>query len=111
MDENKKPQEKIAEESEQIKVIKEAAENMAKKIRNDAMTYGARMMCSVILQIIDKHLNQPTKVSLRDYKRCITEIVTVVSVPLKKAEEEKAAQDTKQSGSEVIESIGETPNE
>lgn len=29
MDENKKPQEKIAEESEQTKVIKEAAENMA----------------------------------------------------------------------------------
>lgn len=94
MDENKKPQEKIAEESEQTKVIKEAAENMAKKIHNDAMIYGARMMCNVILQIIDKHLNQPAKVSLRDYKRCITEIVTVVSVPLKKAEEEKATQST-----------------
>ena len=49
MDENKNPQEEITEESEQTKVIKEAAENMAKKIRNDAMTYGARMMCNVIL--------------------------------------------------------------
>lgn len=31
MDENKNPQEEIAEESEQTKVIKEAAEHMAKK--------------------------------------------------------------------------------
>lgn len=108
MDENKKPQEEIAEESEQTKVIKEAAENMAKKIRNDAMAYGARMMCSVILQIIDKHLNQPAKVSLRDYKRCITEIVTVVSVPLKKVEEEKATQSTEQSDSKAIRDM---PNE
>lgn len=108
MDENKNPQEEITEESERTKAIKEAAENMAKKIRNDAMTYGARMMCSVILQIIDKHLNQPAKVSLRDYKRCITEIVTVVSVPLKKAEEEKATQSTEQSDSEAI---GDMPNE
>lgn len=106
MDENKNPQEEIAEESEQTKVIKEAAEHMAKKIRNDAMTYGARMMCSVILQIIDKHLNQPAKISLRDYKRCITEIVTVVSVPLKKAEEEKATQSTEQSDSETTGDIG-----
>lgn len=86
MEENKNLNEEITtvtEETEQDKLIREAAEKMATQIRNEALIQGAKMVCNVIVDIMNKHLGKVGKKSLRDYERMTKEIYGFVSVALR----------------------------
>ena len=50
--------------------------------RTDGLKLGVKMVSLATLEIIKKHLKKTTKPSLRDYQRCIDEIVKTISVPL-----------------------------
>ena len=43
---------------------------------------GAKMVSLATIEIIKKHLKKTTKPSLRDYQRCIDEIIKILSVQL-----------------------------
>jgi uncharacterized protein YutE (UPF0331/DUF86 family) len=74
------------EVNEAEKAIREAAEQMAEQVRNQALIRGAQMICVNVVNIMDKHIGKAGKTSMNDYKRCFKEIYEFVSVPLKKLE-------------------------
>lgn len=78
--ENLTPVENV--ESEQDKAIRDAVEKTATKIRNDALTQGAKMICGVIMQMINKHIGKKAKPSLRDYERLTKDVYNFIIVPL-----------------------------
>lgn len=85
MDENNNLNEEIVattEDTEQDKLIREAVEKMAAKIRNEALVQGAKMICNVVMDIMTKHLGKVGKKSLRDYERMAKEIYSFISVAL-----------------------------
>lgn len=78
--------------SEVVSEIKNANEDELKKVienwfeatRTSGMKIGARYMSAGIFGIIQKHLKKASKPSLRDYQRCIDEIIEIISVQLTK---------------------------
>ena len=95
MEENKNM---ISAESEQYKVIKNAVDELKganeeelkitvekwfEKTRTEGMKIGAYYMSAGIYGIIQKHTKKGGKVSLRDYERCVAEILKVIAVQLK----------------------------
>ena len=87
---------------EAVKEIKESNEESLQKViedwfertRNQSMKIGAQYISAAIFGVISKHIIKKTKPSLRDYKRCIDEIIKIVSVQLNQ-------QNTEQNDSEV----------
>ena len=87
---------------EAVKEIKESNEESLQKViedwfertRNQSIKIGAQYISAAIFGVISKHIIKKTKPSLRDYKRCIDEIIKIVSVQLKQ-------QDTQQNDSEA----------
>lgn len=75
---------------EVIEEIKGADENELKKVieqwfestRTQGLKIGAQYISAAIFGVIQKHLKKKTKPSLRDYQRCIDEIVGIISVQL-----------------------------
>ena len=80
-----------ADEEQLTKTI----EKWFEQTRNQGLKIGATYMSAAIFGIIKKHLKKKTKPSLREYQRCIDEIVRIVSVQLQKP--------TQQNDSEVEE--------
>lgn len=78
--------------SEVVSEIKNANEDELKKVienwfevtRTSGMKIGARYMSAGIFGVIQKHLKKASKPSLRDYQRCIDEIIEIISVQLTK---------------------------
>lgn len=70
---------KGADEAELEKVIKQWFE----RTRTDGLKIGAKYMSAAVAGVIEKHLKKTTKPSLRDYQRCVNEIIQIVSVQLK----------------------------
>ena len=87
---------------EAVKEIKESDEESLQKCIEDwfertrisGMKIGAQYISAAIFGVISKHIIKKAKPSLRDYKRCIDEIIKIVSVQLKQ-------QDTEQNDSEA----------
>lgn len=87
---------------EAIKEIKESDEESLQKViedwfertRTQGLKLGASYISAAIFGVISKHIIKKAKPSLRDYKRCIDEIIKIVSVQLKQ-------QNTEQNDSEV----------
>ena len=84
----------MAEENikEAIEEIKNASEDELKKVieswfertRTQSMKIGAQFISAAVFSIIQKHIKKKTgaKASLRDYQRCVDEIMGIISVQL-----------------------------
>jgi hypothetical protein len=83
----------MAEETnmkEVIEEIKAASEDDLKKVieqwfestRTQGLKLGAQYISAAIFGIIQKHLKKKAKPSLRDYQRCMDEIIGIISVQL-----------------------------
>ena len=87
---------------EAVKEIKESNEENLQKViedwfertRTQGLKLGAQYISAAIFGVISKHIIKKTKPSLRDYKRCIDEIIKIVSVQLNQ-------QNTEQNDSEA----------
>ena len=87
---------------EVVKEIKESDEESLQKViedwfertRTQSLKLGAQYISAAIFGIISKHIIKKAKPSLRDYKRCIDEIIKIVSVQLNQ-------QNTEQNDSEA----------
>ena len=75
---------KGADEAELEKVIKQWFE----RTRTDGLKIGAKYMSAAVAGVIEKHLKKTTKPSLRDYQRCVNEIIQIISVQLKQNTEQ-----------------------
>ena len=96
---------KMSEVMEEIKNASEEElrsfiENWFEKTRTDGMRLGAKMIAAGIFGAIQKNLGKKSKLSLRDYERCIKDIRKILSV-----------QFTKQNDSETNEVVEETTND
>lgn len=78
--------------SEVIEEVRNASEEELRTViedhfgqmRTQGMKIGARYISVAIYEIIKKHIQKKTgaKVSMRDYQRCVDEIIKVISVQL-----------------------------
>lgn len=78
---------KIQEAANEIKnASTEELENVVtswfEKTRTDGMKLGAKFISAAIFGAIQKHIKKKAKPSLRDYQRCIEEIIKIVAVQL-----------------------------
>lgn len=62
--------------------LQKTIEDWFERIRNQSIKIGASYISAAIFGTIQKHIVKKEKPSLRDYKRCIDEIVKIVSVQL-----------------------------
>lgn len=64
--------------------IKQVIEGWFERTRTQSMKIGAQYISAAIFGIIQKHIKKKTgaKASLRDYQRCVDEIITIISVQL-----------------------------
>ena len=64
--------------------LKETIEKWYEHTRTDGMRIGAKYISAAVYGIIQKHIKKSTgaKASLRDYQRCMDEIIKVISVQL-----------------------------
>lgn len=62
--------------------LRDVIEKWFEQTRTSGMKIGAQYMSAAIFGTIKKHLKKTSAPSLRDYKRCIDEIVTIISVQL-----------------------------
>lgn len=83
----------MAEETnmkEVIEEIKNSDEDELKKVveqwfettRTTGMKLGAKLISAAIFGVVKKHTKKAGKVSLRDYQRCIDEIIKIIAVQL-----------------------------
>lgn len=74
--------------------IKQVVEGWFEKTRTQGLKIGAQYISAAIFGVIQKHIKKKNgaKASLRDYQRCMDEIIDIISVQL-----------TKQNDSEEIE--------
>ena len=62
--------------------LREVIEKWFDQTRTSGMKIGAQYMSAAIFGVIQKHLKKTSSPSLRDYKRCVEEIVGIISVQL-----------------------------
>ena len=62
--------------------LREVIEKWFNTTRTSGMKIGAQSMSAAIFGVIKKHLKKTSAPSLRDYKRCVDEIVGIISVQL-----------------------------
>lgn len=82
-------EENIKEVIEEIKgadeeTLRSTIEKWFESTRNQGLKIGAQYMSAAIFGVIQKHIkkNTGTKASLRDYQRCMDEIIKIISVQL-----------------------------
>ena len=76
--------------AEAVKEVKNAGEEELRKViegwyertRTDGLKIGAQMISAAVYGKIEKHLKKQGKASLRDYQRCVDDILKLVSVQL-----------------------------
>lgn len=64
--------------------LRAVVEDWFKSTRTQGMQIGAYYISAGIFGIIQKHLNKKAKASLNDYRRCVDDIIKVISVQLAK---------------------------
>ena len=80
-------EENIKEVIEEIKgadeeTLRSTVEKWFESTRTAGMKLGAQYISAAIFGVIQKHLKKKAKPSLRDYQRCIDEIIRIISVQL-----------------------------
>ena len=98
-------EENIKEVIEEIKgadeeTLRSTVEKWFESTRTAGMKLGAQYISAAIFGIIQKHLKKKAKPSLRDYQRCMDEIIRIISVQL-----------TTQNDSETDEAVEENGND
>ena len=98
-------EENIKEVVEEIKgadeeTLRDTVEKWFESTRTDGMKLGAKFIATGVFSIIQKHLKKKAKPSLRDYQRCMDEIIRIISVQL-----------TTQNDSEINEVVEENNND
>jgi hypothetical protein len=63
------------------------------KIHTQSLKLGAKYISAAIMGAIQKHLHKEAKVTLRDYKRCMDDIIKIISVQLRKEEIAESAKE------------------
>ena len=69
--------------------LKKVIEDWFESTRTDGMKIGARFMAAAVMGKIQKHLDKPGKLSLRDYERCVADIKRVLLVQLTEQNDSK----------------------
>ena len=62
--------------------LRAVVEKWFEQTRTSGMKIGAQYISAAIFGVIKKHLKKGSKPSLRDYQRCVDEIVGIISVQL-----------------------------
>jgi hypothetical protein len=62
--------------------LREVIERWFESTRTGGLKIGAKYVSAAIFGVIQKHLKKKAKPSLRDYQRCIDEIINIISVQL-----------------------------
>ena len=62
--------------------FKEAAEEVLKKVRTQALLLGSQAMCSTILQKIKEFEHKPGKHTLNDHRRLVSDIKNFCEIGL-----------------------------
>ena len=76
--------------AEVVKEVKNASEEELRKViegwyertRTNGLKIGAQMISVAVYGKIEKHLKKGSKPSLRDYQRCVDDILKLVSVQI-----------------------------
>ena len=87
--------------AEAVKEVKNANEEELRKViegwyertRTDGLKIGAQMISAAVYGKIEKHLKKASKPSLRDYQRCVDEIIKLISVQLTQQNDSVKAED------------------
>lgn len=74
--------------------LQKVIEDWFERTRTQGLKIGAQYISAAVFGVISKHIVKKAKPSLRDYKRCVDEIVKIISVQLKQ-------QTTEQNDSEI----------
>ena len=88
--------------SEAVKEIRNASEEELRQLiekwyestRTDGLKIGAQTISMVIFEKIKKHLKKGSKPSLRDYQRCLDDILGIISVQLTQQNDSAATEET-----------------
>lgn len=75
--------------------LKQVIEKWFESTKTQSMRLGAYYISAGVYGVIQKHLNEP-KPSLRSYKRCIEEIIKIISVQLKQTEQNDSENENEQ---------------
>lgn len=82
-------EENIQEVVEEIRgvdeeTLRDTIEKWLESTRTAGMKIGAQFISAAIFGVIEKHIKKKTgaKASLRDYQRCVDEIIKIISVQL-----------------------------
>ena len=67
--------------------LKKMIEEWYETIHTQSMRIGAKYIAAGALGIINKHTKKAGKISLRDYERCISELLKMISVQLKETQQ------------------------
>lgn len=67
--------------------LRKTIEDWYNQIHTQSMRVGAKYIAAGALGIINKHTKKAGKVSLRDYERCIAELLKMISVQLKETQQ------------------------
>lgn len=80
--------------------LREVIENHFEQVRTQGMKIGASYISAAIYGIIQKHIKKKTgaKASLRDYQRCMDDIMHIVSVQLAPTEDENDTEEDANDG-------------
>lgn len=62
--------------------LRKVIEQWFESTRTAGMQIGAKFISAGIFGVIQKHIKKKAKPSLRDYQRCIDEIIKIISVQL-----------------------------
>ena len=64
--------------------LKEVIKKWFESTRTQGLKMGAQYISAVIFDVIQKHIKKKngSKASLRDYQRCVDEIINIISVQL-----------------------------
>lgn len=84
--------------------LKKVIEDWYEQTRTQGMRIGAKFIASGVLAIINKHTKKAGKVSLRDYERCVAELLKMISVQLKETQQN----DLEEQDDRTTESVSDT---
>ena len=74
--------------------LRSTIEKWFESTRTAGMKIGAQFISAAIFGVIQKHIKKKTgaKASLRDYQRCVDEIINIISVQLTKQNDSEEAE-------------------
>ena len=84
--------------------LKKVIEEWYETIHAQSMRIGAKYIAAGVLGIINKHTKKAGKISLRDYERCIAELLKMISVQLKETQQN----DLEEQDDRTTESVSDT---